>query len=69
MDDFNWSENDEVIVPSIQAVAVYRNSDGGVTIRQEADWNEEQDSFVYFPREYAKIIAQAILRAAEEVAP
>ena len=67
MADFDWSIKDNVLMPSVQAVAVYPNSSGGITIRQQADWDEDQDHIIHFPRANAPVIANAILRAAEEV--
>lgn len=67
MADFDWSVKDDVIMPSVQAVAVYPNRSGGITIRQQADWDEDKDHIIHFPRAYAEVIANAILHAANEV--
>lgn len=48
--DFNWNDaKDDLIVPSTQAVAAYLNPAGDIVIRQERDWNDEDDSFVVVP--------------------
>lgn len=66
MSGFDWGKEAGVIVPSASAIAVYKNASGGITIRQERDWNEDEDTIIWFPSSYAKTLAQAILSAAEE---
>lgn len=45
---FEWtSENLDVVVPQQGAIAVYSNPMGVVVIRQEKDWNDEGDHFVF----------------------
>ena len=41
--DFNWSDEDAVVLRRQLAVAAYRTPDGGLVIRQERDWNDEDD--------------------------
>jgi hypothetical protein len=50
-EQFSWNALDESerVVDSVRAVAVYRNPKGDVVIRQERDWNEEEDSFIFLP--------------------
>ncbi len=46
--EFEWtSQNLDVVVPQQGAVAVYSNPMGVVVIRQEKDWNDEGDHFVF----------------------
>jgi hypothetical protein len=48
--DFDWNDaKDDLIVPSTQAVAVYLNTAGNIVIRQERDWNGDDDTFVVVP--------------------
>ena len=45
--DFDWSKDEDSIVLRQQlAVAVYWNGAGGLTIRQERDWNQEEDAII-----------------------
>lgn len=44
--DFDWGDDDCVIVESQAAVAVYCNEKGAVVIRQERAWCDEGDHFV-----------------------
>jgi hypothetical protein len=43
---FDWFKDASVIVPEQQAVAVYRNQQGDIVIRQERSWSQDDDSFV-----------------------
>jgi hypothetical protein len=53
-ENFTWNElkNDDVIVPSVRAVAVYENQAGEIVIRQERSWSEDEDPVVIVPRAY-----------------
>lgn len=51
MSDFNWNDpecKDCIAIQSVSGVAVYRNSDGDVVIRQE-DRLGGEDSFIVLP--------------------
>ena len=49
---FNWSrDKDAVILEHQPAIAVYWNDAGGLTIRQEREWNEEEDHVVHIGRD------------------
>ena len=64
---FNWVENADVVVVNEQrAIAVYRNSNGGIVIRQERDFvlNHDDVWIVVDPR-HAETVARAILAAAK----
>ncbi len=66
-DDFRWNkDNESVVVPSTQGIAVYPNTGGGITIRQQKHWDEEEDHIIAFPLEYAPAIVAAIQQAARE---
>jgi hypothetical protein len=63
--EFSWS-GDDVVVPSVAAVAVYKNTDGDVVIRRERDgMSESEDCIIVVPREYARRIAEEINRILE----
>lgn len=44
--NFNWSSDDSIVLREQPAIAVYRNSIEGLTIRQERAWNEDEDTIV-----------------------
>lgn len=44
---FNWQKDEDCIVVHHQAaVAIYRNEQGSLVIRQERDWNEDEDQII-----------------------
>lgn len=53
-DDFKWGDEDTVI-PSVSAVAVYKNPNGDVVIRQENSLDD--DSVIVIPLCYVESIA------------
>ncbi|BAQ18240.1 hypothetical protein [Methyloceanibacter caenitepidi] len=61
---FDWSDDDSVCVHNQPATAVYANKYKQVVIRQEADWNEEHDQFVFISPDYLLTVVHAMLRAA-----
>jgi hypothetical protein len=63
-DSFDWFDNECVVVPEQEALAVYPNPDGDVVIRREARWDENEDPFFVLRRVHAVQFAQAILDAA-----
>ena len=48
-----------MVIPSVQAVAVYTNGNGDVVIRQEG-WAGEDDSVIVIPVSLAQQVADAI---------
>jgi len=49
--EFKWSDDESIIVPEQHAVAAYFNPAGGLVIRQERAWDQEEDTII--------VIAQA----------
>jgi hypothetical protein len=45
-DKFDWVSDDSIVLHHQPAVAVYINSAGGLTIRQERAWNEDEDTII-----------------------
>ena len=41
--EMDWSEGEEIIVHEQRALAVYENNFGGIVVRQERGWDEEDD--------------------------
>ena len=63
--EFDWLSDDDkesVVVPSVQAVAVYNNGQGDVVIRQQ-DGMGNEDQVIIIPRSNAKAVAKAIAEA------
>ncbi len=66
MADFDWNSqeaNETIVIPSVAGVAVYRNPDGDVVIRQE-DRIGGEDAFIVIP---VTFVEQLILALQNEV--
>lgn len=64
MSDWNWHgevEKEEIIIPRVDAIAVYQNGSGDIVIRQQDSMGDE-DSTIIIPRMHAQSIVDAILR-------
>ncbi len=60
-DDFEWSaENEDVVQHSVQGVAAYINQYGNITLRQERNWDEDQDTIVVLTLESARRLAEKL---------
>ncbi len=67
-DDFNWSDSHNLVVVELQApIAVYTNSDGEITIRQDGHSFCQYDSLIVVRPKNAQRLADAILALAETV--
>jgi hypothetical protein len=44
--EFDWSDDDVVVLREQRLTAVYRNPHGDLVIRQERSWNEDEDPFL-----------------------
>jgi hypothetical protein len=44
--DFDWDDKETLVFRRQLAVAVYRNPEGALVIRQEPDWNEDCDTYI-----------------------
>ena len=58
-DDFDWSIKEIVVVPQVDAIAVYENPDGDIVIRQRDDYND--DPFVCIPRSSLESVITALV--------
>jgi hypothetical protein len=45
----DWRDEEPLVFRRQLSVAVYRTPDGGLVIRQERDWNEEDDTYIVTP--------------------
>ena len=62
--DFDWCCEQNIVLPEQQATAVYVNPADAVVIRQQAPWDQDEDSFVYVRPEYAIKFCKQVLKAA-----
>jgi hypothetical protein len=46
-DEFEWTNDDSVLVPDQRALACYFNKRGELVIRQERAWDQDEDNFVF----------------------
>jgi|SRR5438128_834029 hypothetical protein len=59
--DFSWSDEALVVVKRVDAIAVYRNPEGDIVIRQERRGGNE-DNIVIVPGQYAYTLVESIQR-------
>lgn len=65
-DDHSWDDDEGVVIKPQLGIAVYCNGSGEIVIRQQSGSRDDDDPFVYFPREHVKKIIAALRRAAAE---
>jgi hypothetical protein len=44
--DFDWSNDDSIVLHEQPPIAVYINQSSGLTIRQERSWNQDDDIII-----------------------
>jgi hypothetical protein len=44
--DFDWCNDESIVLQEQRATAIYHNRHGDLVIRQRADWDDERDVFV-----------------------
>ena len=57
--DFSWSDPRSIVVKRVDAIAVYKNGDGDLVIRQENPTGEI-DRIVVVPAQYAYTVLEAM---------
>ena len=57
--DFSWSDPRSIVVKRVDAIAVYKNNDGDLVIRQENPTGQE-DRMVVVPAQYAYTVLEAM---------
>jgi hypothetical protein len=65
-DDFNWNDDDSIILREQPATAIYHNRHGVLVIRQKADWDTEHDTFAFITPENAVVFMEAFAKVARE---
>lgn len=68
-DKFDWSgvDDEELVVESVQAVAVYLNPRNNIVIRQQAGMMGEEDNFIVLPVGAAERLIAKLTTLIEEV--
>ena len=66
-DEFDWSEiEDDIVLQSTGAIAVYENPRGDVVIRQQGiDYQMGDDAVVVIPKKYALDLVRKIIDTAD----
>ena len=62
--NFDWSDDEDIIVEEQRSIAIYRCTNGNLIIRQERSWHEEDDTFIHVAPCHAVAVAYALLDAA-----
>jgi len=66
--EFSWIDDEEsIIVPHVDAVAVYENTKGDIVIRQEAADPRLDDQVVVLRPEHARSVAAALVQLADAI--
>jgi hypothetical protein len=65
-EDFNWHDDDSIVLREQPATAIYTNKHGVLVIRQKGDWDAEQDTFAFITPENAVIFMEAFAKVARE---
>ena len=65
-DDFDWNDvEDDLVVGTVGAIAVYENPKGDLVIRQQAVGPLEEDGLVVVPRRFVPDLVRKLLATAE----
>lgn len=60
-DEFVWAPDESAVVfKTVQAVAVYKNTDGDIVIRQQAGPLDDDDAVIVIPRDRVPALASAL---------
>lgn len=65
-DDFDWNNDDSIVLREQPATAIYHNRHGVLVIRQKADWDAESDTFAFITPENAVRFMEALAKVARE---
>ncbi|UGY23572.1 hypothetical protein HU675_0037390 [Bradyrhizobium septentrionale] len=64
--EFNWNDDDSIILREQRATAAYRNRVGELIIRQQARWDDDEDTFVYISPENEVAFMEGLAKRARE---
>ena len=62
--EFNWTDEDAVLVREQLTLAVYVNPYGQVVLRRERTLDEDDDTFIVISSEFVPQVARALMSAA-----
>lgn len=66
--DFDWNRKDApVVLQQQRKTAIYMNPASDVVIRQEADWDEENDPFVVIGAQNLRRVIASLTELADEI--
>jgi len=65
-EDFDWRSDESIVLQEQLSIAVYVNTVGGVVIRRERLWDEEEDIVICFRPESVDRVCEALKAAARE---
>ena len=65
-DDFDWHNDDSIVLREQPATAIYINPHGTLVIRQKAEWDAEHDTFAFITPENAVRFMEALAKVARE---
>lgn len=65
-DEFNWHNDDSIVLREQPATAIYTNRHGTLVIRQKAEWDAEHDTFAFVTPENAIVFMEALAKVARE---
>ena len=65
--EFDWENaEDDLVIHTAQAVAVYNNEKGDIVIRQERHWDENEDPFIVVPISAGPILVEKLQKLLAE---
>ena len=59
--DFSWSDESLIVVKRVDAIAVYKNPQGDIVVRQESRGGDE-DNIIIVPAQYAYTLVESMQR-------
>jgi hypothetical protein len=65
-DDFNWHDDESIVLREQPATAIYTNKHGVLVIRQKGDWDAEHDTFAFITPENAVVFMEALAKVARD---
>lgn len=60
MSDFNWLDDDSIVWPPAQGMAIYRTTKGDVVIRQNGTADEGDDTVIVFDGDRLEAVITAL---------
>jgi hypothetical protein len=60
--DFSWSNPGAIVVKRVDAIAVYKDDDGNLVIRQQVPPGQQEDAVIIVPIDRAWTFIEALTR-------